>query len=1034
MDFAQYWFSDLAAGPAPGGDDPGDPIANSLRFRGAQKLERTLTSTTINDWTYSFWFKPSGRLVAGSFCGLVSETNGWLGVYPNTNGSFYAFYNTTGENLNLTTPSVYRDYSAWYHVVYSRSNGIHVNGVAISNSTPASAKVTALFLLGNAASSHQFDGYMADVHFIDGQALDPTTFGRFNANDVWVPVDPQFDVDTTTVYSSDVTSSSGSWLTTYTPDKMFDGQTGQTGVGNGRYTQTLNTGDTLTWTPSTSIPFADKVEVNMYAYALQNTFNVTVDGVTTQVLITPTASNDDWYTLASGGGSLEGFDCTGYYGGTILGIRVDGKILIDGANPNYGANGFHLTFADPTNVGKDYSGNGNDFTATGFETANQTSPLYDIVQDSPTNNFATWNPLVFCTTASPSYSFANMGTDDANTWVFATKLPTIQPPQSGKYYYETRFQGKNTASSFPVLGFMKYDRANSNTTFVDALCFWFYPHTTNVSNFGTVTPNGSYITQNSTDVIGWAWDIDNNQVTLTLNGGDPKVHTFNTTDQIVPASWSGYGHGTTIFNVGQQPFRHTPPAGFEPLSTAKMPAAPIANGRDHFQTITGSGNGGLPTPYSEQVIKVQLPAPIDGILEEIAITGQSAASPRWYGIEINGTLLIEAGTELSDNDQVQSSTTAFNSATYPTNWVTYVGDLGPRHNLFNGILTTPFGNSYCQSGTFWSRWRPTTPLTGVTSIAIYVSYAGGGTGAWVNQVNVSPLGILDQAKEAFPSGLWWIKDRANSNQHQLVDSVRGSTKALNCPSVGAEVTYTPPTGESVAWCWSAPDTFTPTVNSGNINNLSGRRNVDAGFSIVEYNVTSSSAFGFSHGLNQTPDFTITKTTGQGNQFYCYHSALAADHWVALESANAAANGGAGFWVIDGTNWGTNSAGSGMALAGKHITYMWHSVPGYSAFGSYTGNSNADGPFVYLGFRPAFVMFKTITATNWSIQDSTRAPYNPCVDDLVPSSTSGESGAAMNVDFLSNGFKVRIGNANINSSTVLYCAFAENPFQSPVTAR
>jgi len=1035
MDFAQYWFSDLAAGPAPGGDDPGDPIANSLRFRGAQKLERTLTSTTINDWTYSFWFKPSGRLVAGSFCGLVSETNGWLGVYPNTNGSFYAFYNTTGENLNLTTPSVYRDYSAWYHVVYSRSNGIHVNGVAISNSTPASAKVTALFLLGNAASSHQFDGYMADVHFIDGQALDPTTFGRFNANDVWVPVDPQFDVDTTTVYSSDVTSSSGSWLTTYTPDKMFDGQTGQTGVGNGRYTQTLNTGDTLTWTPSTSIPFADKVEVNMYAYALQNTFNVTVDGVTTQVLITPTASNDDWYTLASGGGSLEGFDCTGYYGGTILGIRVDGKILIDGANPNYGANGFHLTFADPTNVGKDYSGNGNDFTATGFETANQTSPLYDIVQDSPTNNFATWNPLVFCTTASPSYSFANMGTDDANTWVFATKLPTIQPPQSGKYYYETRFQGKNTASSFPVLGFMKYDRANSNTTFVDALCFWFYPHTTNVSNFGTVTPNGSYITQNSTDVIGWAWDIDNNQVTLTLNGGDPKVHTFNTTDQIVPASWSGYGHGTTIFNVGQQPFRHTPPAGFEPLSTAKMPAAPIANGRDYFQAITGSGNGGLPTPASEEVIKVQLPAPTNGVLEEIAITGQSSASPRWYGIEINGALLIEAGTELSGNDQVQSSTTAFSSATYPTTWTTWPGDSG-RHALFNGIVTQPISNSYIQASTFWSRWRPTTPLTGVTSITIYIAWSGGGTGAWVNQVNVSPLGILDQAQAAFPSGgLWWIKDRVNSNQHQLVDVMNGTSDVHQSPAGTGGHAYAAPTGDSVAWCWKAGDSDVANTN-GTIP-ATIRANPDAGFSIVQW-IGNQIAGSVGHGLNGTPDYIIGVGYTGGLLPMWSSAATPAAGYFYLNSA--------GGWTTNEDIWNsaqmsatTIGVGSSSITnqAGQLMTaYVWTAIPGYSAFGSYTGNGNADGPFVYLGFSPAFVLIKSNAAGNWWIYDSTRDTYNPSQHPMESNTTAAElTGATHDIDFLSNGFKMRTTNAAVNSTAdYIYAAFAENPFQSPATAR
>jgi hypothetical protein len=488
-------------------------------------------------------------------------------------------------------------------------------------------------------------------------------------------------------------------------------------------------------------------------------------------------------------------------------------------------------------------------------------------------------------------------------------------------------------------------------------------------------------------------------------------------------------------NYGQQPFRYTPPTGFKPLSTANMPAAPIARGKDHFQAITGSGNGGLPTPASEEVIKVQLPAPTNGVLEEIAITGQSSASPRWYGIEINGALLIEAGTELSGNDQVQSSTTAFSSATYPTTWTTWPGDSG-RHALFNGIVTQPISNSYIQASTFWSRWRPTTPLTGVTSITIYIAWSGGGTGAWVNQVNVSPLGILDQAQAAFPSGgLWWIKDRVNSNQHQLVDVMNGTSDVHQSPAGTGGHAYAAPTGDSVAWCWKAGDSDVANTN-GTIP-ATIRANPDAGFSIVQW-IGNQIAGSVGHGLNGTPDYIIGVGYTGGLLPMWSSAATPAAGYFYLNSA--------GGWTTNEDIWNsaqmsatTIGVGSSSLTnqAGQLLTaYVWTAIPGYSAFGSYTGNGNADGPFVYLGFSPAFVLIKSNAAGNWWIYDSTRDTYNPSQHPLEANTTAAElTGATHDIDFLSNGFKMRTTNAAVNSTAdYIYAAFAENPFQSPATAR
>ena len=125
----------------------------------------------------------------------------------------------------------------------------------------------------------------------------------------------------------------------------------------------------------------------------------------------------------------------------------------------------------------------------------------------------------------------------------------------------------------------------------------------------------------------------------------------------------------------------------------------------------------------------------------------------------------------------------------------------------------------------------------------------------------------------------------------------------------------------------------------------------------------------------------------------------------------------------------------------YIAYCWHSVDGFSKFGKYVGNSNNDGSFIWLGFKPSFVLIKSTSTQYWMIQDSARWKFNPTDKPLFPSSTDAESGlGAQNIDLVSNGFKCRGTGATQNSSshTYIYMAFAEHPFVSskgvPVTAR
>ena len=286
--------------------------------------------------------------------------------------------------------------------------------------------------------------------------------------------------------------------------------------------------------------------------------------------------------------------------------------------------------------------------------------------------------------------------------------------------------------------------------------------------------------------------------------------------------------------------------------------------------------------------------------------------------------------------------------------------------------------------------------------------------------------ILTTAQQTFSSGLWWIKDRANANQHQLVDSVRGGSLALTSPTIGTETAYTVPAGDSVAWCW----------------NYNADNPAQNGFEIITYSGTGAT-HAVNHNLGSAPEFMIVKNrdnAAPNTQFCIYHVSEGATKTAYL-NVSTAFFADSNMWANTeptasqftvGTNQAVNNSGQDL------VAYLWTSVPGYSAFGSYTANGNADGPFVYCGFRPAFVMLKSVTsAYEWEILDSTRNPFNPVNSTLAPSTGGIESTGSYNdTDFLSNGFKLRNTGTNLNTTgnTYIYAAFAENPFQSPTTAR
>ena len=312
----------------------------------------------------------------------------------------------------------------------------------------------------------------------------------------------------------------------------------------------------------------------------------------------------------------------------------------------------------------------------------------------------------------------------------------------------------------------------------------------------------------------------------------------------------------------------------------------------------------------------------------------------------------------------------------------------------------------------------------------------------------------------FASDMIWLKSRGHTNRHNIYDTVRGIPRSgsTDVPRLSPDdntvsgdtsdelrtVTSDGFTVDSsrngsgntfVAWCWKAGGTASSNTNGSITSTVSA--NTAAGFSICKFENNNTSGATIGHGLSKAPEVIWTKHLEDQYSWYCYHKSMdgsAPEDYVMYLDHNGGRSDTSETWndtaptatVFTLGNEGSNAVGSRDVIA-----YCWHSVPGFSAIGSYVGNNNADGPFVFLNFRPRLILVKTYSTGNWLMYDSVRDPYNPGSKNLY-ADTDATEGTINNFNFYSNGFKPRsAGWNNLNSSsgyTYTYMAFAESPFQ------
>jgi hypothetical protein len=325
--------------------------------------------------------------------------------------------------------------------------------------------------------------------------------------------------------------------------------------------------------------------------------------------------------------------------------------------------------------------------------------------------------------------------------------------------------------------------------------------------------------------------------------------------------------------------------------------------------------------------------------------------------------------------------------------------------------------------------------------------------------------ITNDGNSDLKPDLLWSKARGATHNHGLYDSTRGVTKLIESNTTTAENTASAgydlisfntdgfSTGNNqfnticggttyVAWQWKATGGTAASNTEGDLRFVTVQANQDAGFSIVQCLGGQGTTAG--HGLGVAPDVIIIKRLNATVGWYVYHKDMGTGKYLQLNTTAAVASQANSFNVAPTSTLftgGTNIINS----TDWFINYCFAEKQGYSKFGKYVGNGSADGPFVYTGFKPAWVMTKRTDSTSgFFIQDIKRGIRNSDSGTALEANTnlaeSGIGATNYDIDFLSNGFKLRQGNAYLNASggSYIYMAFAENPFTTstgiPTTAR
>jgi len=1047
----------LLKAPAGGGGEY--TIERSVRFNSSDSayLGATFGTPTDQDvFTLSMWVKRSA----------LDSTQQLFGVSTN-----HSFGFTSGDALNLTfggssaltTTALFRDPSAWYHVVWEQNGTAHVlyvNNVSVGTVTATSDTFNTgvAHQIGAANTTNYLNGYLADVHFIDGQALDPTSFGEFDDNGIWQPIAysgsfgtngfhlPFNDNSTAAALGTDTSGNGNDWSV----NNISNVSGGPTSVASASGALPIyNTTDTYGTTKGTGT----RTDSNSSSIVLA----VAMDGANNGTTFT-----DESATI-KGSGSAKTVTA---YGNTKT-ITSESKF--------YGSSA-------------DFASDGTDYLAVSHSS--------DLNLNSATN--FTIEAWVYADTNRTYNYFVSKGSGTTREWALATTATTVH------FYWSTNGTGSGDSviSISHTVATARWNHiaavklGSTITLYVNGISIGSGSFTSGysgtsplyVGRFADYTGishsldgkindlriyngiakytsnfNPPSSTQNATIAVGNDSLVDvptNGTQTDTGVGGEVRGNycTWNPLDNGGNTLSNGNlditGAGTVI-RITRSTFAL--PTSGKWYAECELKAAPI-NGTPNFgiisgsQTLTGAYTGttlqirpkGADSNRPYWVIdaddaskRVNTTPLVSGSIIQLIYDADlgkvwMGINNIYYGLSSGSTVTVSASDITNGTNPAYTLSSAI---TYFTCFVTYSSvaasiNFGQRPFAY----TAPSGfKALCTAN------LPAPTVENGSDYMDVVTYTGNGSTQTISGLGFSP-------------DLVWIKSRSNTFNHALTDSVRGTGKELYSNLTNNETTFNIITALTsngfsvstqsgaynatnwnssayVAWAWDAGDS-TVTNTDGSITS-SVRANPSAGFSIVSYTGSGSNATA-GHGLGVAPAMIMFKKRSATQNWVVYHSAMGATKALYLDQTVAAVTSSSFFQDTQPTS-SVFSLGTGNGvntISQTFIAYCFAPVEGYSAFGSYTGNgSAADGPFVFTNHRPRWILLKrTDTTSNWTIIDTAREGYNVDNDPLYPDVNNAE-GTTDLADILSNGFKLRSADASVNANagTYIYASFAEQPF-------
>jgi len=1028
----------------------GFQVSRSLRLSAPDSSYLSRTPSVAGNrktWTWSGWVKRSGLGQDSRIFSAATSGSNQAGITFNTDDTIEIFDYQGSYGYRKTTTQVFRDASAWYHfcLVADFDNAtaedrlrFFVNGVRVTvfstNTNPSSGYATGLF---NSTIQHGLgaystavallNGYLANVQFIDGQALTPSSFTEVSAT-------------TGQLIPKAYTGSYGLVADSTGALPIFN-TTGAQGAVKGTGTRTdTNSASIVLALPmdgtNGGTSFGDQSAVIKGSGSAKT---VTVIGNTN----TSTAQSKFY-------GSSGYFDGTGDY--LTIPAQTDfafgtGDFTVECwvyqvARSPYQT---HLAGSQTYGVAGDWLFVINAAGTLAFQIGNSSAGSYTSTSTVPLN---VWTHVSLSRQSGTVRGFIN-GADAGGSLTYSTSIASVIVFSTGSdslgnansslngYLQDVRvYKGvakytSNFIVPTPNSFYLKFDDNSSNTA------------TTlgkdTSGNGNNWTPNNLSVTAGAgndslidtptsygTDT-GVGGEVRGNYCTLnpvglgggTLSNGNLDLSTSTTIAAV----------GTVAMKTGKWYWEIT-------CNTVANPRIGVFNiGASSPTGLGGDANGWclLNSPSrtytSGGATAYGTFSPVSGTIVNVAYDAD--AGKLWFGQD--GSYFASGNPATGANASMSSVTgSAIVPALSSGGTDAYSVNFGQRAFAY----TAPSGfKALCDTN------LPTPLVAKPNTLFDVVKYDGTGAAQTVSGLN-------------FDSDFLWIKRRDGTNSHQLTDSVRGLTKYLFSDATLAEenradqVTATSSTGFSlgsngavnasagsyVAWAW---DAGTSTVSNGSGSITGGaqiRANPSAGFSVATWTGDGINTATVGHGLGVAPAFYITKSRNNGGPGWgVYHSGIGPTQYLLLNSTGAAQTSTSPWnnTAPTSTVYSIGDASFSNVSGYTYVGYAFSPVSGYSSMGSYVGNGSSDGPFVYTGFRPRWVLIKSTGSDDrWTIQDTSRSSYNASTDTLAPNLSSAELANAFNLDINSNGFKVRSTNSGHNTSSVtyIYYAVAENPFQ------